>query len=226
MTSYKNKQALGNRSRAVLIILALLLLQLSAPGSESEALSLSALFYTPVEETVNFWAPLKSLMAATNKHALEFTASLPTEIPAKTYKIVSVTSKKTVSVDRIWPVKGGISSAFGMRRHPVTQRRSFHNGIDIRARQGTNIVCPTDGIVVCAGRAGLLGRLVKVRTPDGKTLYFGHMHKIKCVKGQKVKQGTVVGTVGRSGRATGPHLHFSVLANGRYMDPIKYLAAK
>lgn len=226
MLSYKKHQALGNRSRAALIILALLLLQLSVPRNESEALCLSASFYTPVEETVNFWLPLKSLMATTNNRASELTTSFFAEMPTKTYKIVSVTSKKMVAAEHIWPVKGGISSAFGMRRHPVTKKNSFHNGIDIKARQGTNIVCPADGIVVSAGRAGLLGRLVKVRTPDGKTLYFGHMQKIKCVKGQRVKQGAVIGTVGRSGRATGPHLHFSVLANGSYMNPIKYLAAK
>jgi murein DD-endopeptidase MepM/ murein hydrolase activator NlpD len=113
-----------------------------------------------------------------------------------------------------------------MRRHPVTKKRSFHNGIDIKAKKGTNIVCPTDGVVVSAGYAGLLGRLVKIRTADGKVLYFGHMHKIKCSKGQRVKRGSVIGTVGRSGRATGPHLHFSVRSSGQYMDPMKYLAAR
>ncbi len=213
-----------NRCRAILILLALVLLQISVPHSESSALHLSAAFYQPAEESCNFWKPFKQIFTVTSARVSDIKAKLPA--PAKTYKIVSVSSNRVVSTSKVWPVKGSISSGFGMRRHPVTKRRSFHNGIDIRARKGTNIVCPADGTVVCAGHAGLLGRLVKVKTGDGKTLYFGHMHQIKCSKGQRVKRGTVLGTVGRSGRATGPHLHFSVLAGGRYLDPTRYLAAK
>ena len=214
---------LSNRSRALIILLALVLLQLTVPKTDSEALQLSASFYAPVEEIVNFWLPVRQVMAS----AVEQAADLKTRLQpaARSYKIVSVSSKKA-GTSREWPVKGAISSAFGMRRHPVTRRNSFHNGIDIKAHKGTQITCPTDGIVVCAGHAGLLGRLVKVRTGDGKMLDFGHMDKIKCAKGQRVKRGNVIGTVGRSGRATGPHLHFSVLSGGRYMNPIKYLSAR
>ncbi len=215
-----------NRSRAVLILLALLLLQISVPQSESSALHLSAAFYKPAEDSFNFWKPLKQVFATASARVSAFQPKVPGQVPAKTFKIVTVSSNKVFATNRIWPVKGTISSAFGMRHHPVTKRRSFHNGIDIRAKKGTSIVSPADGIVVCAGHAGLLGRLVKVKTGDGKTLYFGHMHQIKCVKGQRIKRGAVVGTVGRSGRATGPHLHFSVLAGGRYLDPLKYLSAR
>jgi len=207
-------------------MLALVLLQLGAPKNENSAFNLSAAFYQPVEERINFWQPLKQVFAAAGKSASEIRAAMPAKLPPKTFKVVSVSSKKVMPASKTWPVRGSISSAFGMRRHPVTKKRSFHNGIDIRAKIGTSIVCPADGIVVSAGHAGLLGRLVKVRTGDGKTLYFGHMHKIKCVKGQRVKRGTIVGTVGRSGRATGPHLHFSVLSSGRYLDPTKYLSTK
>ncbi len=223
---YYDSKAFTNSSRAVLILLALLLLQISAPRNEISAFDLTASFYKPAEEVLNLWQPIKKFFSATRAKTSSILAQLPEKLPARTFRIVSVSSKHAVTASKIWPVKGSISSAFGMRRHPVTKRRSFHNGIDIRARKGTSIVCPADGIVVSAGHAGLLGRLVKVRTGDGKTLYFGHMHQIKCLKGQRVKRGSVVGTVGRSGRATGPHLHFSVLSGGRYLDPVKYLAAK
>ncbi|PKL47819.1 MAG: hypothetical protein CVV42_11800 [Candidatus Riflebacteria bacterium HGW-Riflebacteria-2] len=225
MTHYES-QAFSNRSRALLILLALFLLQFISPRNECTAFNLSASFYKPVAENFNFWQPLKQLFAAADSKISDIRAGLPSNLPTKTYRIVSVSSKKVTSASKLWPVKGSISSAFGMRRHPVTKKRSFHNGVDIRAGQGTSIVCPSDGVVVSAGHAGLLGRLVKVKTGDGKILYFGHMHKIKCIKGQRVKRGAVVGTVGRSGRATGPHLHFSVLAGGRYLDPLKYLSAK
>jgi len=223
---YYDSRAFSNRCRALLIFLALVLLQMSVPRNEISAFDLTASFYKPAEEVLNLWQPIKQLFAATRAKACSIRAQLPEKLPTRTFKIVSVSSKHAATSSRIWPVKGSISSAFGMRRHPVTKRRSFHNGIDIRARKGTSIVSPADGIVVSAGHAGLLGRLVKVRTGDGKTLYFGHMHQIKCIKGQRVKRGSVVGTVGRSGRATGPHLHFSVLSGGRYLDPVKYLAAK
>jgi murein DD-endopeptidase MepM/ murein hydrolase activator NlpD len=144
--------------------------------------------------------------------------------PAKTFKIVKVKSKRTASKYMDWPVNGQISSAFGMRRHPVTTLRSFHNGIDIKARRGTNIVAPAAGIVITAGRAGLLGRMVKIKTYSGKYLYFGHLQKISCKKGDKIKSGQVIGTVGASGRATGPHLHFSIKCSGKYLNPIKYLS--
>ncbi|MBU1106320.1 MAG: M23 family metallopeptidase [Candidatus Riflebacteria bacterium] len=214
---------LTNRSRALIILLALVLLQLIVPVNDSEALELSASFYAPVKENFNFWLPARQLLA----NAVERAEDLRTRLQpvSRTYKIVSVTSKKIVA-SKDWPVKGAISSAFGMRRHPVTKRNSFHNGIDIKARLGTNIVCPTDGIVVCAAYAGLLGRLVKIRTGDGKMLYFGHMHKLKCIKGQRVKRGNIIGTVGSSGRATGPHLHFSVFSGRHYINPIKYLSAQ
>ncbi|KAF1083254.1 MAG: metalloendopeptidase [Candidatus Rifleibacterium amylolyticum] len=225
MRNHDSKK-ISNSCRALLIFLSLILLQMSAPQSESSAFNLSAAFYQPVETKINFWKPLKQVFAAASESADEMRAMIPEKLPAKTFRIVSVSSKKVTPASRLWPVRGSISSAFGMRRHPVTKKRSFHNGIDIRAKIGTSIVCPADGIVVSAGHAGLLGRLVKVRTGEGKTLYFGHMHKIKCVKGQRVKRGTIVGTVGRSGRATGPHLHFSVLSGGRYLDPTKYLSTK
>ncbi len=142
----------------------------------------------------------------------------------RSFRIVSINSKHSATKHN-WPVKGAISSGFGMRRHPVTRRNSFHNGIDIKARQGTSINSPAEGVVVSAGRAGLMGRMVKLRTRAGKILYFGHLHKIKCKKGDQIKRGQLLGTVGSSGRATGPHLHFSVVSAGRFINPLKYLSA-
>jgi murein DD-endopeptidase MepM/ murein hydrolase activator NlpD len=66
--------------------------------------------------------------------------------------------------------------------------------------------------------------MVKIKTYSGKYLYFGHLQKISCKKGDKIKSGQVIGTVGASGRATGPHLHFSIKCSGKYLNPSKYLS--
>jgi murein DD-endopeptidase MepM/ murein hydrolase activator NlpD len=66
--------------------------------------------------------------------------------------------------------------------------------------------------------------MVKLRTSTGQHLYFGHMQKILCKKGDRVKKGQVLGTVGSSGRATGPHLHFSVKSSGKFINPTRLLS--
>ncbi len=221
---------LSSYVRFSLIFLGLILLQWNVPVQSCSELHLSADLVLPEKESFSIYSSGLQLAAITR---LEF-SSLQNrllsglagidqpESQTRSFKIVKVSSTQSNS-KRNWPVRGSISSGYGMRRHPVTRRNSFHNGIDIRARQGTGILSPADGIVVSAGRAGLMGRLVKVKTRSGSVLYFGHMHKIKCRKGDRIKVGQLLGTVGSSGRATGPHLHFSVAVSGRYINPLQYL---
>lgn len=140
------------------------------------------------------------------------------------YKIASVSSVK-VSRDstRIWPVRGRISSGFGIRRHPVTKRRGFHHGIDVAARSGTAVSAPLTGRVISAGYAGSMGRSIIIETDGGELLYFGHLSKISVKRGHRVKRGQTIGLVGSSGRATGPHLHFAVKKSGKFINPLSFL---
>lgn len=221
-------QPLNTGIRIALIVLSLFLLQVNVPVAQScSSVWISVDLPQPKPDLINVWLPAKSLLAAavSDLNLMQAAFKPRQSLTARSFKIVKIESKRIDHSDAVWPVKGSISSPFGMRRHPVTKRNSFHSGIDIRARQGTGIVCPADGVVVSAGHAGLLGRLVKIKTTSGKILYFGHMHRIKCIKGQKIKRGSLIGTVGSSGRATGPHLHFSVVASGKYLNPIRYLSA-
>ncbi len=149
--------------------------------------------------------------------------------PARTYRIVAIrtrTAGQTRPQEFLWPVQGPVSSGYGMRRHPITRRRSFHPAIDIRARPGTPVVAPVSGMVVSAGRAGGMGRMVKIRTASGLTLYFGHLSVIRCARGQHLRRGQVLGLVGSTGRSTGPHLHFSVARAGRYLNPLPLLSTR
>ncbi|MBQ3643301.1 MAG: M23 family metallopeptidase [Candidatus Riflebacteria bacterium] len=223
-----SKQSFNTPIRVLLILTAIILLQLSVPSTEVHSFSITS-EETRLVKPVEVYKSFVSIMASARTELEEYkkaTESIikQTEEAVKTWKIVKVESKKNHSNTVLWPVRGVITSKFGMRVHPVTGNRSFHNGIDIRGKSGTKVLCPTDGIVVDSGWSGALGRMVKVKTSSGHTLCFGHLSKIICKKGQTLSRGQILGTVGCSGRATGPHLHFTVYYRGNYMNPIKYLS--
>lgn len=118
------------------------------------------------------------------------------------------------------PVDGArISSGFGMRRHPVLGYNKMHKGMDFAAPTGTPIYAAGDGIVEEAGRKGSYGKYVRIRHNSKLKTAYAHMHKIKVRVGTRVEQGQVIGTVGSTGRSTGPHLHYEVLKNGKQVNP-------
>ncbi len=123
------------------------------------------------------------------------------------------------------PLAGRITSRYGYRVHPVTKRReSFHGGLDIAAREGAPVRASADGTVVKAEylRNGY-GKLVIIEHEKELSTYYGHLSEIMVEKGRKVRRGEVIGTVGRTGNATGAHLHFEVRRGGFSCDPEAYL---
>ena len=121
----------------------------------------------------------------------------------------------------ISPIKSDefvLTSPFGTRRSPFTKKIDFHAGIDLAALVGTPIHAPADGVVVFAGRYPLkqsvswwrYGNLVAIRNGEGFITLFGHCDEIKVRSGDKVRQGTVIATVGNTGWSTSPHLHYEV----------------
>ena len=116
-----------------------------------------------------------------------------------------------------------VTSRYGYRRHPITRRRKFHHGLDLRAKTGTTVYAAKSGKVIFVGRYGGYGRLVIIKHDDGYTTRYGHLSRIKVNNGQKVKTNTVIGLSGNTGRSTGPHLHFEVRLKGQTIDPAKYL---
>lgn len=116
-----------------------------------------------------------------------------------------------------------ISSRFSRSRlHPVLKRRRPHLGVDYVAPTGTPVSAIGDGTVKFAGWKGANGRLVVLRHPMGYTTYYGHLSRIASGlrRGDRVAQGDLIGYVGSSGRATGPHLHFQMKRNGRILNPL------
>ena len=115
-----------------------------------------------------------------------------------------------------------LSSGFGGRRHPVLGRFRLHKGVDYAAGTGTPIQAAGDARVEFVGRKGGYGNTVILNHGGGKTTLYGHMSRFaKLRPGQRVAQGTVIGYVGSTGLATGPHLHYEFRVNGVHMNPLK-----
>ena len=126
----------------------------------------------------------------------------------------------TPEVDFIWPVTGRISSIFGLRRFFNEQERSPHNGLDIAAAEGTPVKAAASGTVIDAGDFFFSGNMIYLDHGQGIISLYAHLSEISVKPGDVVKQGDIIGKVGQTGRVTGPHLHFAVLANQTLIDPV------
>jgi len=123
-------------------------------------------------------------------------------------------------------VRGRITSLYGPRKDPFTGKPEFHTGIDIGAPDGTEVHAARDGVVAETGRNEQLGNYVVVDHPGGYQTVYGHLSVIGVTMNQRVHAGGVLGAVGHTGRATGPHLHFEVKRKGSLTDPFPLLAAR
>jgi len=122
-----------------------------------------------------------------------------------------------------WPVRGRLTEWFGWRKDPFTGRRSFHNAVDIAAPYGSAIIAPMDGRVLETGYSPILGKYVMMTHSGGWKTLFGHMSEVLVKEGQYVSQGRTLGRIGTTGYSTGPHVHFEVIKNGSFVNPLNYL---
>jgi murein DD-endopeptidase MepM/ murein hydrolase activator NlpD len=122
------------------------------------------------------------------------------------------------------PVPGApVTSGFGPRRHPIFGDERMHTGVDFGAAAGTPIRAADDGVVVWAGARGGYGLTVIVDHGDSLATLYAHQREVAVSEGQRVRRGEVLGYVGATGYATGPHLHFEVRLRGQPVDPMPYL---
>ena len=120
------------------------------------------------------------------------------------------------------PVDGArLSSRFGMRRHPILGYTRLHRGLDFAAPRGTPIYAAGSGTIVALGRNGDYGKYIRIRHRNGYETAYAHMNGYarRLKKGAKVKQGQIIGYVGATGLATGPHLHYEVLRHNKPVNP-------
>lgn len=121
-----------------------------------------------------------------------------------------------------------ISSGYGYRIHPITKRRHFHGGIDLAAPTGTPVRAVADGRITWCGRKGAAGNMVTIEHARGVKTKYLHLSRFAstCRSGKYVRQGQVIGYVGSTGRATGPHLDFRIYKNNHSKNPLIVLRQK
>jgi murein DD-endopeptidase MepM/ murein hydrolase activator NlpD len=125
----------------------------------------------------------------------------------------------------LWPVQGVVTSSFGSRLDPFNGEGAFHTGIDIATSRGDAVRAPADGTVVKAGMGTGYGREVVLDHGHGIETLYAHLSGFAVIAGQDVRRGDILGYVGSSGHATGPHLHYEVRIHDTPVNPSNYLHA-
>jgi murein DD-endopeptidase MepM/ murein hydrolase activator NlpD len=123
----------------------------------------------------------------------------------------------------IWPAHGWLTGTFGGRSDPFTGEPGYHQGIDISTEKGQPIYATANGTVESATYTGDYGNFIVVRHGFGLTTRYGHLSSFAAKTGQRVKRGDVIGYVGSTGRSTGAHVHYEILANGKLINPLQLL---
>jgi murein DD-endopeptidase MepM/ murein hydrolase activator NlpD len=123
----------------------------------------------------------------------------------------------------IWPAHGWLTGYFGGRSDPFSGEPAFHQGLDISTEKGDPVYATADGTVESAAYSGDYGNLVVIKHGFELTTRYGHLSGFAVKPGQAVKRGAVIGYVGATGRATGSHVHYEILANGKLINPLQLL---
>jgi murein DD-endopeptidase MepM/ murein hydrolase activator NlpD len=185
-------------------------------GEREDVQIIAELYNTPQEKiaSVNNLQP---------KHILS--ADLELFIPGAKPRKLSEEMTAQYNLRNIFgsPLPGRITSGMGMRKHPVGGFRGRHTGVDLAAKEGTNVAAAASGVVVQAGEADYIGKFVIVSHKDSYTTIYGHCSQILTAPGKTVKKGQIIAKSGQTGRVTGPHLHFEIRKNGIPQNPLKYL---
>ncbi|MCU1385769.1 MAG: hypothetical protein JWL71_4466 [Acidobacteria bacterium] len=127
------------------------------------------------------------------------------------------------STPSIWPAHGWLTGTFGGRSDPFSGESAFHQGLDISTEKGQPVYATADGSVEAASYTGDYGNLIVLKHGFGLVTRYGHLSGFAVKPGQSVKRGAVIGYVGATGRATGSHLHYEILANGKLINPLQLL---
>jgi murein DD-endopeptidase MepM/ murein hydrolase activator NlpD len=122
-----------------------------------------------------------------------------------------------------WPINGRLMGGYGERNDPFSGEGAMHTGIDISAPVGTPVKVTADGVVIHSNWNGGYGRCVIVDHGNGYQTWYAHLSKMDVVEGQEIRQGDVVGRVGATGKATGPHLHYEVRIHATPVNPYRFM---
>ena len=191
-----------------------------AEGYDQEAEAEEIIYYVKKGESLwsisrEYNVKLEAIIAANSiTDASKISAGQQLRIP-------NVPGARSNICNFIWPVRGRITSPYGMR--VISGRKEFHAGIDIGGPTGTNILAAESGRVSYAGYMRGYGNVIILSHDGGYSTVYGHNSVNLVKKGQYVKKGSIIGKVGRTGNATGSHLHFEVRLGGKPVNPLSYL---
>lgn len=125
--------------------------------------------------------------------------------------------------ETVSPVSSAVTSDYGYRDHPVTGSFRFHRGVDLGATEGAAVAAFAGGTVAFTGRSDICGLYLQLDHGNGVSTFYCHCSALEAAEGQRVEAGQTVARVGHTGNATGPHLHFAVIKDGVYLDPLYYI---
>lgn len=121
------------------------------------------------------------------------------------------------------PIEGVITSGYGPRISPISNKEEFHDGIDISAEENTEVKAVLDAVVAKVGYSESFGVYVRLKAANDYEIMYAHLNKAAVKEGDRVKQGEVVALSGNTGRSTGPHLHYSLWRGGELINPSYYV---
>lgn len=142
----------------------------------------------------------------------------PRRVPTRFY--IAESGVDNQGVEFAWPIDGQVISPFGRRRN------GWHAGMDIKAEIGAPILAAAAGTIISSGQERAYGRVIRIEHEGGFVTLYAHNLENLVEVGDRVTAGTIIGTVGRSGRVTGPHLHFEIRHEGMVYNPIHLLPAR
>ncbi len=191
------------------------IIPLGIGGSNSEQIRLNELIGQDQETLVSgMRKSISQLNDDANERALSFSELL---------KFLQEQKSLLAATPSIWPVRGWVTSEFGLRDNPFARGSEFHKGIDIATRMGKEVRAPADGLVLEVAYRSDDGHVVRIDHGYGLSTSYAHLSKSVAKQGIRVKRDDVIGYVGDTGRSTGAHLHYGVYINDVPVNPRKYM---
>lgn len=154
---------------------------------------------------------------------IEETIQLTGQETAEVFSIANTEAACDLFQNFIAPVSGPITSDYGYRSDPFSGETSYHRGVDIGVKKGTEVQAAEAGTVIASVYNSIGGNYVLLSHENGTQSYYGHLQTRLVSKGDTVAQGDVIGLSGDTGMVTGPHLHFQLTYNDRTVDPLRYI---
>ena len=182
-----------------------------AAGGTSQAAALSSVISTSLTSPEDTFGVLRTLLQGLESRLRNVRRDVETQ------------EALAAATPSIWPAHGWLTGTFGGRSDPFTGEPGCHQGLDISTNKGSPVLATADGRVDSALYTGDYGNLIVLQHDFGLSTRYGHLSRFNVKPGQTVHRGDVIGFVGSTGRSTGAHVHYEILANGKLLNPLQLL---